>query len=165
MEKKEEKGTEQLEIVEYNARYRQAFRDLNIEWIQKYFVMEESDFKALDHPEEYILNQGGRIVMALLDGEPIGTCAMIKMDHDKYGYELAKMAVSPKAQGRGIGTLLGETIISWSKKAGSKWLYLESNTVLEPAIRLYRKLGFIEINDYPSPYERCNIQMALELTT
>ncbi|WP_342749295.1 MULTISPECIES: hypothetical protein [Sphingobacterium] len=30
----------------------------------------------------------------------MGVCLLIKMDHPAFDYELAKMAVSPKAQGR-----------------------------------------------------------------
>lgn len=48
----------QVKIVDYEAQYRSAFRNLNVEWISAYFKMEEADYKALDHPEEYILNKG-----------------------------------------------------------------------------------------------------------
>ena len=65
--------------------------------------MEESDYKALDHPDEYIISSGGHIFMAVYEGEVVGTCAIIKMNGKKY--ELAKMAVSPRAQGKSIGTL------------------------------------------------------------
>jgi hypothetical protein len=34
---------------------------------------------------------------------------------------------------------------------------------LKPAISMYYKLGFKKVEDLPSPYERCNIQMELEL--
>ena len=121
--------------------------------------MEESDHKALDHPEEYILDPGGHIYIALYDGEAVGACALIKMDDKKF--ELAKMAVSPKAQGKSIGTLLGQACIDKAKELGADTLFLESNTKLKPAISLYRKLGFEKITGPPSPYERANIQMEL----
>jgi N-acetylglutamate synthase-like GNAT family acetyltransferase len=70
--------------------------------------MEETDYKSLDHPDEYILNKGGHILMALYNNEPVGACALIKMDNDMY--ELAKMAVSPKAKGKGIGFILGQAM-------------------------------------------------------
>ncbi|RZL43422.1 MAG: MarR family transcriptional regulator, partial [Pedobacter sp.] len=40
-------------------------------------------------------------------------------------------------------------------------IYLESNTILKPAINLYHKLGFEKIAGKPTPYTRCNIQMEL----
>jgi N-acetylglutamate synthase-like GNAT family acetyltransferase len=123
--------------------------------------MEEADYKALDQPQEYILDNGGSIFMALLNGEAIGTCALIKMEGDIY--ELAKMSVSKQAKGKGIGFLLGQAIADHARSLGARRVYLESNTLLKPAIGLYRKLGFQEVEGYVSPYERCNIQMELIL--
>ncbi|MEX0290577.1 MAG: GNAT family N-acetyltransferase, partial [Flavobacteriaceae bacterium] len=151
-------------IVPYEDKYRLHFKQLNEEWIHQYFEMEEMDHKALDHPKEYILDNGGHIVVALYEGEVVGVCALIKMDHPRYDYELAKMGVSPKAQGKGIGWLLGKAVVEKAKDLGAKIIYLESNTVLEPAISLYRKLGFIKIAGEPSPYARSNIQMELQLS-
>ncbi|MCD0487401.1 GNAT family N-acetyltransferase [Pedobacter sp. MC2016-14] len=153
----------QVHIVDYTPRYASAFKDLNEEWISQYFKMEEMDYKALDDPEGYILSRGGCILVALHEGEPIGVCALIKMNDAVYDYELAKMAVSPKAQGKKVGWLLGQAAIKKAKELGADKLYLESNTVLKPAINLYNKLGFQKILGYPSPYERCDIQMDLDL--
>jgi ribosomal protein S18 acetylase RimI-like enzyme len=152
-----------MKIVDYTTTYKKAFADLNKEWISKYFVMEEADYKALDHADEYIIANGGHIFIALVDDEPLGVCAMIKLDHPKYDYELAKMAVSPKAQGKKLGWNLAQAVISKAKALDAKYLFLESNTILVPAINLYEKLGFIEVKGIPSPYERSNIQMELKL--
>jgi len=150
-----------VEIVDYQSQHKQAFKDLNEEWITAYFKMEDSDYKALDHPDEYILNKGGYILMALYHGEPVGACALIKMENETF--ELAKMAVAPEAKGQGIGLLLGNAAIHKAREVAAKQLYLESNTVLQPAINLYNKLGFTKITGVPSPYERCDIQMGLTL--
>jgi len=87
----------------------------------------------------------------------------MKMDNGKYDYELAKMAVSPNCHGEGIGYLLGQGIIAKAKALGAKSIYLESNTILTPAIRLYYKLGFSKVEGNATPYERCNKQMKLKL--
>ena len=152
-----------IEIVNYEPAYKDVFRDLNVEWISTYFKMEASDYKALDNADSYILQNGGHILVALLNKEPVGVCALIKMDDPTYDFELAKMAVAPKAQGKRIGWLIGEAIKDKARSMGAKTLYLESNTILTPAISLYRKLGFIEVFGRHTPYERCNIQMALVL--
>lgn len=154
---------DKVEIVDYTSKYKEVFKALNVEWISTYFKMEEADYKALDHADDYIINNGGYILVALLNEEPVGVCALIKMNDPEYDFELAKMAVSPKAQGKKIGWLLGEAIKTKAINVGAKSLYLESNTVLSPAINLYRKLGFVEVFGRPTPYERCNIQMALSL--
>ena len=125
--------------------------------------MEAADYAALDNPDTYILDKGGYIFMALYQGQPVGTCSLIKMDNGQYDYELAKMGVSPLVQGKGIGLRLGNTIIQKAKALGGKTLFLESNTKLKPAIRLYQKLGFQKVPHQASVYERSNIQMVLEL--
>jgi DNA-binding MarR family transcriptional regulator/GNAT superfamily N-acetyltransferase len=162
-EQKKLRESDNIKIIDYNEKYLQTFKDLNVEWISSYFKMEETDYKALDSPDEYILKNGGHIFVALYKNEPVGVCAMIKMDNPKYDYELAKMAVSPKVQGKNSGGLLGQAIINKAKSMGASTIYLESNTVLKPAINLYQKLGFQKIVGIQSPYERCNIQMELKL--
>ncbi len=154
----------QVQIVSYEPRYAKNFRDLNEEWISQYFKMEEADYRALDNPDSYIIDKGGIILVALYNGEAVGVCALLRMDDPEYDYELAKMAVSPKAQGKNIGYLLGRAIIDQAKTLGASKLYLESNTILKPAISLYHKLGFTKVAGRPSPYERSNIQMELILS-
>jgi GNAT superfamily N-acetyltransferase len=154
----------QLKIIDYSTEYRKVFRDLNVEWISTYFRMEESDHKALDEPDQYIIDKGGFIFVALYLDEPVGVCALIKMNEGTFDYELAKMAVSPRVQGNRIGWHLGQAVINKAKSLGASTLFLESNTILVPAITLYRKLGFVEVYGYESPYERSNIQMTLSLS-
>jgi DNA-binding MarR family transcriptional regulator/N-acetylglutamate synthase-like GNAT family acetyltransferase len=160
-EEKKIRESAQIQIVDFIPAYQAAFRQLNEEWITIWFRMEEGDYKALDHPQEYILDKGGHIFMALYKGEPVGTCSLIRMDDDSF--ELAKMGVSPKTQGLGIGYLLGRACIEKARALGARRVYLESNTRLKPAINLYHKLGFRKVAGPPSPYERCDIQMELVL--
>jgi DNA-binding MarR family transcriptional regulator/N-acetylglutamate synthase-like GNAT family acetyltransferase len=160
-EQKKKRESRDVQIVDYKPAYREAFRQLNEEWISKYFKMEEADHKALDNPQKNIIAKGGHIFVALYNNEPVGVCALLKMDDPVYEYELAKMAVSPKAQGKNIGWLLGKAVIEKAKSLGAKKLYLESNTKLQPAINLYHKLGFQKVVGHATPYERCNIQMEL----
>ncbi|MGY4539508.1 GNAT superfamily N-acetyltransferase/DNA-binding MarR family transcriptional regulator [Mucilaginibacter sp. UYNi724] len=160
-DEKKIRESKDVEIISYDPKYQPAFRQLNIDWITQYFKMEEADHKSLDHPNEYILDKGGQILIALYQGQPVGTCALIKIDSNTF--ELAKMAVSGEAKGKGIGFLLGKAAIAKAREMGADKLYLESNTILKPAINLYHKLGFKKITGIPSPYERCNIQMDLSI--
>jgi len=160
-EEKKIRESARIQIVDFIPAYQAAFRQLNEEWITTWFRMEEDDYKALDHPREYILDKGGHIFMALYKGEPVGTCSLIRMNDG--GFELAKMGVSPKTQGLGIGYLLGRACIEKARALGARRVYLESNTGLKPAINLYHKLGFRKVAGPPSPYERCDIQMELVL--
>lgn len=160
-EQKKKRESQDVQIVAFEPQYLDAFRSLNTEWISTYFEMEEADYKALDNPDEYILDKGGKIFVALYRNEPVGVCALIKMNDSEYDFEMAKMAVSPKAQGKNIGFLLGQAIVNSARELGAKTIYLESNTMLKPAINLYYKLGFQKVFGLATPYKRCNIQMEL----
>ena len=149
----------EVTIVDFAPVYAQAFKDLNKEWIAAYFKMEASDYKALDGAQTNILDNGGHILVALYNDEPVGVCALIKMQDPKYQYELAKMAVAPSMRGKKIGWILGQAVIEKARSLGANYIYLESNTILTPAISLYEKLGFTRVTGRPTPYERCNIQM------
>lgn len=163
LEQKKKRESSSIEIVDYQTKYQNDFKRLNEQWITKYFKIEEADSKALDNPEDYILKRGGHIIIAIQEQEVIGVCALLKMHNHEYDYELAKMAVSPKAHGKGIGYLLGTSILEKAKQLDAKTVYLESNTILKPAISLYDKLGFQKVSGHYTPYERSNIQMVVTL--
>ena len=158
--RQERKGST-IKIVNYEDKYQQDFKTLNQAWIEKYWTLEDADRKALDHPDKYIIEPGGRIYLATLGGEVIGTCALIKMNDETY--ELAKMTVANYFKGKGIGYRLGQKVIEAAQALGASVIYLESNSILEPAINLYKKLGFKEVAGATSPYTRCDIQMELRL--
>lgn len=152
-----------IRIVAYSEIYRDAFRELNEEWIKKYFTIEEMDRKTLEYPQENVLDKGGYIAVALMDKKAVGVCALVPCPQSGFDYELCKMGVSPGAQGKGIGKLLGLHIIEKAKSMGASTLFLESNRKLAPALSLYSRLGFVEIDPIASPYSRSDIQMILRL--
>lgn len=153
-----------IKIITYSEQYKADFIRLNTEWIETFFRLEESDVRTFAHIDSYIIGNGGQIFLALDEksGEIVGCCALINHP-DKESYELAKMAVSPKAQGHHVGHQLGTALIGYARKIGAKRLYLEGNTKLEASIHLYRKLGFREISLEGSTYDRCDIIMELSL--
>ena len=152
---------EQAQLVPFRDEYAAAFKALNVAWIERYFTLEPEDLRLLDHPRKSLLDTGGYIAMALLESEPVGTCALLTIPDDPdYDFELVKMAVDPQVQGRGIGRALGEHVLAKAVELGGPRVYLESNPVLKPALALYRKLGFVEVEGHASPFSRCGIQMA-----
>jgi putative acetyltransferase len=142
----------------------EAFRELNREWIARYFKVEEQDLIQLNDPVGNILRPGGQIVMAIVDGERIGCCALVFV---KTGvFEVAKMAVSECYRGQGIGRRLLEYTIAQARKLGAHTLELASNTKLANAVHLYESLGFRHLPPErvePSPYARANVFMTLNL--
>lgn len=149
-----------IQIIPYSTQYRTVFRELNEAWIRKYFELEEEDIRSLEDPGK-IPADGGYILVALMDSAARGVCALRKISGDTF--EFSKLAVAEQAQGLGIGRKLVEAAIAKAAEAGAKSLYLEGNTLLEPSIHLYRKLGFKEVKVRESHYRRVNIAMELRL--
>lgn len=149
----------EIAIIDYTPAYAAAFKALNIEWIERYFKVETHDEEQLDHPDTYIIEPGGHILIALYNNSAVGTCALVKTGDAEY--ELAKMAVSPQMQGKKIGKHLGLAAIEKARSLGARRLWLESNRILTPAIHLYRQLGFVEIPITHTPYARADIKMEM----
>ena len=152
-----------VEVIGFDERFARNFADLNYEWIEKAYTVEDHDREILDHPDEQIIKKGGQIFFAMIDGEPAGTIALIEMGDD--AFELAKMAVSPDHRGLGLSNLLMDACIEYSRKKGKRSIILESNTKQVAAIKLYRKYGFVETPlDPNSQFVRANIRMELAIS-
>jgi len=144
-------------IIEFRNDLVDHFKNLNIAWLQKYFYVEPIDQVMLSDPKQYIIGKGGYIFFAEVNNEIAGTFALIKL---KEGiYELAKMAVDEKFQGHKIGNKMMEFAIEKVKSLSATKLILYSNTMLGPAMHLYRKYGFLEVPLENSEYKRSNIKM------
>jgi GNAT superfamily N-acetyltransferase len=152
-----------IQIRRFEPEDASAFRDLNEQWIAKYFSLEEQDRVTLGDPQASILQPGGHIFIAVADATPIGCCALIPL---KPGvFELAKMAVAEEYRGRGVGRKILEYTISQAKALGATSLYLGSNTSLLDAVHLYESCGFRYLPPErvpPSPYARANVFMQLD---
>ena len=151
-----------MKVTTYNPKFKDAFRDLNLQWIREHFKVEKKDLEQLENPDT-IRNGGGEIFFITTDeDEPIATAAMVKMSDG--GYELAKMAVRPDQRGKKLGDLIMRLTEAWARERNATRIYLASNTDLEPAIALYLKSGFSVISVGQNPdYERGNIEMEKKL--
>lgn len=146
-----------IEIIPFSDEQKEAIKTLNYEWLEKYFRVEQGDVVSLSNPKEQIIDKGGYIFYAKLNDEIVGTASLLKKN-DRV-FELGKMAVSEKARGLGIGTVLLEHCLDVAKQKGINTLILYSNTKLESAIHLYRKYGFYEIDLEEGLYKRADIKM------
>lgn len=146
-----------IEIINYTEELKEPIKTLNYEWLEKYFFIEQGDVISLSNPKEEIIDKGGFIFYAQLNNKIVGTASLIKNTDEVF--ELGKMAVTDSAQGYGIGKLLIEHCISFAKQKSIQKLVLYSNTKLKPAIHLYQKYGFKEIELESGHYERANIKM------
>ena len=155
-----------VSIIPYNAVYQSDFKRLNIEWISRFFTVEPHDLEQLDQPESHILPNNGQIFFARIGDELVGCVAMVNTSTPAEEYtlfELAKMAVSPTVQGKGIGKKLCMAAIEYARQLGVKTIWLESNRILTPALTMYASVGFREVPSVPTPYSRADIRMEMTL--
>ncbi|SDB40474.1 Acetyltransferase (GNAT) domain-containing protein [Flavobacteriaceae bacterium MAR_2010_188] len=151
-----------VKIIPYSHELKKDFYNLNVEWLKTYFYVEAFDEEVLSKPDHYIIDKGGYIFFAQIKSEIVGTFALMPTAN-KNVLELTKMAVSPDYRGHRIGQDLMEHCIQFSKDLKLEKLILYSNTILENAIHIYRKYGFVEIPvEANSPYKRSNIKMELQ---
>ncbi len=156
---------DRLRLVAYDPAdpdHKRHFAALNIEWLQTWFFVEETDYRMFDSPETTILAPGGVIVMAEVAGQVVGTGALINRGDGIY--ELGKMAVSKPFQGKGIGARLVARLEDEARALGLRTLYLVSSTRLPHAVPMYRKLGWVD-TDLPlhRHYQRSDISLQKRL--
>ena len=151
----------EVDIIEYDSRHKNAFRALNLEWLDHYHLTESHDLMVLDDPQATILDRGGYIWLAFAHDQVIGSAALMKEQEGVY--ELAKMAVTAAYRGKGISKMLIETCLSKAREIGAIKLLLFSNHQLQTAIRLYEKYGFYHVDLGNSPFETADIKMELIL--
>ena len=150
-----------ISIIDFQPEFAHHFKAINLKWIKQYFTPETEDLDTLDNPQKHLLDKGGSIFFAQVDNQIVGTCGLKKWS--KTEYELVKMGVLDDFQGLHLGQLLGEKIIQHAKSQGCNRLFLESNSKLKPALSLYKKLGFkeVEYQDSRCGYQRCDVTMEL----
>ena len=151
---------DQIEIIEYQEKYHQSFRELNLEWLDKYHLTESHDLLVLNDPKGTILDRGGFIWLAKVGDEIIGSAALMNEGHGKF--ELAKMSVTETWRGKGISKMLIETCLQKAKEIGAKKLSLFSNHQLQTALKLYEKYGFKHVEVKDAPFLTADVKMELE---
>lgn len=129
-----------IEIETFRSEHARRFGELNREWLERHSLMEPADEEQLADPQKYFLDCGGRIFVALRDGQVIGTCAVLP--HGTDDVELAKLTVAAEFRGQGIARRLVERCIAYAREQKARRVMLVSNSRLQAALRLYESLGF-----------------------
>ena len=149
-------------IDTYKEQYASSFKLLNLQWIEAFFEVEQEDLKILMDPKGYVIDKGGEIFFAISDGIVIGTSAMVYIEPGIY--ELAKMAVTKKFQGKGVGRMLMKKSLEFARNSHAKEIFLVTNDKLLPALELYKSSGFILDTNYDdNRYDRGNTKLKLKL--
>lgn len=153
---------EGLTLHDFDDALAHHFHDINAEWIDAMFRMEDTDREVLQHPRARIVDPGGAILFVEAEGLGIvGTCALQKTGDTSY--ELTKMGVRESARGRKAGEFLLAAVLERAKALGADPLYLLTNAKCASAIHLYEKLGFRHdaqiMATYGARYARCDVAM------
>lgn len=151
-----------LSLRSYDPSLAREFHDINREWIEGMFAMEDADREILEHPDERIIAPGGDILFVEAAGLGIvGTCALLKTGPG--AFELTKMGVRESTRGLKAGEFLLAGTIERARQLGAEKLYLLTNSACAPAIHLYEKLGFEHdrgiMERYAARYDRCDVAM------
>lgn len=85
---------------------------------------------------------GAHNVVAMLDGNPVGLTSGVPGAPGEV--ILHSVWVSPTARGRGVASLLIDAVRTWAKDTGATTLTLAVIPGNEAAVRLYRRLGFVD---------------------
>lgn len=149
-----------VRIIDYEEKYAADFKQLNLEWLEKYNLVESHDLMVLNDPTGTIIARGGFIYLATANEKIIGSAGLMKEHDDEY--ELVKMTVAPRFQGKGISKLLLEKCIHKAREIGAKTLILYSNSQLQTAISLYTKYGFRHVTVTDSPFVTADVKMELQ---
>jgi DNA-binding MarR family transcriptional regulator/GNAT superfamily N-acetyltransferase len=100
-------------------------------------------------PEELTL-PAGLLLVAFLDGEPVG-CGALKL-HDDRPADIKRLWVAPAARGLGVGRRLLADLEARAREHGAEVVRLDTNRSLTEAQALYRSAGYVEVprfNDEP----------------
>lgn len=148
-----------IRIEPFRPEWAEAFRRLNLQWLERHFSVEPADLPVLSDPKSQVIDAGGEILFALdATGAVVGTCALLAGPDGTF--ELSKMSVEEARHGQGIGTRLIEAAIAAFRRRGGRRLFLESSSRLAPALHLYRRNGFVQqAPPHASHYRRADVYM------
>lgn len=157
-----DRRTPPLTILPFSDAHAAAFHDINAQWIEAMFRLEQTDRDVLEQPRARIVDPGGDILFVVAEGLGIvGTCALQKTGENRF--ELTKMGVLESARGRKAGKFLLQAMLRRAAELGAETLYLLTNAKCASAVHLYEKLGFVHdadiMRDHGARYERCDVAM------
>jgi ribosomal protein S18 acetylase RimI-like enzyme len=102
-----------------------------------------------DLPGDYAAPRGA-LLLARVDGEAAGCCALRPIDSTDYpnAAEMKRLYVRTGFRGFGLGRELAEAVLDAARKAGYSCVLLDTLDDMEAARGLYEDLGFKEIPPY-----------------
>jgi ribosomal protein S18 acetylase RimI-like enzyme len=130
------------------------------EWIAVDLSFQNFNKEFASLPGDYAPPDGA-LLLAIYEGKPAGCVALRKFSDDIC--EMKRLYVSADFQGAGVGRRLVDEIIAEGKRLGYAKMRLDTMPKMASAQKLYRKLGFKEIEPYRFNPVACTVFMELDL--
>ena len=118
------------------------------------YAAELNEDISFQHPDEEFNNPlikyappKGALLIALYNEDPAGCIALQPLAQEGT-CEMKRMFVRPAFRNYSIGRLLANAILDEAVRLNYKKMVLDTLQKLEPAIRLYKSLGFKETSPY-----------------
>lgn len=134
---------------------REALGPLYREYAAMLLQAEPGFFRSLEqqnydeeiaHLEEKYGPPSGRFYLLYVEGALAGCVGMKPLDAAHA--ELKRLFVRPEFRGRKLGEYMTQRILDDARRAGYRFLRLDTLPSLKAALALYRRLGFYEIPAY-----------------
>jgi len=91
-------------------------------------------------------NPNGCIILVWDNLDTVGCVGMRPLENNSC--EIKRLYLKPSYRGFGLGKILTEKVIEYCRKSGYIKVYLDTTTRMEPAINIYKSLGFVETSPY-----------------
>lgn len=132
------------DIEQARALFREYAEGLAVDLCFQHF-----DEELATLPGEYAAPRG-TLLLARVDGEIAGCCALRPLDASDYpnAAEMKRLYVRRAFRGFGLGRQLAEAVLDAARQAGYDCVLLDTLDEMEAARQLYEDLGFEEIPPY-----------------
>jgi carbonic anhydrase len=104
---------------------------------------------------------GGRLALAVLDGEAAGCVALRRFDAERC--EAKRLYVRPAFRGRGLGRDLLQWVIDEARAAGYREMVGDTMPVMSQALEMYDRVGFERTGAYSEKATPGAIYLRLKL--
>lgn len=141
----------QVKTDEEISQARELFREYST-WLEVSLCFQNFDKELGELPGEYV-PPNGRLWLAIENERVAGCVALRKIAEGTA--EMKRLYVRPEFRGKGLGRTLTEAIIEAAREVGYQRLRLDTLPgKMDRAIRMYRSLGFRDIEKYyDNPYD------------
>jgi putative acetyltransferase len=107
------------------------------------------NYEALQtfYDKKNVIKSNSYVVLCIDKECPIA-CGCIRETEDESTVELKRMYTIKEERGKGIGKILVEELEKWAFEMRKSKIILETGNMQEAAIAMYKKIGFIVIENY-----------------